>query len=1576
MWLKKLREMLCVHSSSARRNSAQTRRRQRRVRPGIECLELRIVPTTFNVPAGNTQVLISDISQALTDKQPDTIVLADSFYTLETSILDPLHTGTEGSNGLPAFRSTPGSANSVTIEGNGATIQRDTNSGADFRLLEVASGFHLMLSDVTLSWGLSLGFGGGAVANEGGTVTMTNVLLNNNSAQGRPTQTAYGGAIFSNGGELDLTNVVVAGNKALGGDGTSGLEMPEPASAGNADGGGLYANGSVVNISGSTFSNNVVQGGQGAAGKVGASSVSNGTKVASAGQNGSNGGSGAGGAIFDQASTLTIDNTQITGNSVTGGAGGMGGVGGIGGTQFGYFGQQYPTFIAGAGGNGGGGGNVQGGGLYAVSGTVSLGNSTISSNQLQAGPGGSGGEGGRIFFNTGKSGSGGAGGAGGNAQGGGIFQGGDTLDLEVVTVTMNSATGGAAGVAGGPGLRGDDQSSGASGSIGFAFFGGAAQGGGIYTGGGVLELHGSQVMGNSVLGGAGSAGLNGSNFSSLASSKPSKGGSGAAGGAGGQAVGAGLYLSDAGLTAANSTIQGNSATGGNGGTPGDGGSAANGDVDTTGGRGGIPGRGGDGGVALGGGLAVVDGANAVLNGNVTISQNTLIGGKGGPGGMGGAGGQGGGTSSFRGAASGGAGGYGGNGGNGGSALGGGIYTYSGTVTLTSGAVWGNLVEGGQGGVPGAGGNGGLGGSGGHGGGVATAFLNFFGYSLSLGGGSHGGHGGPGGSGGSGGAGLGGGLYANLGTFTIVSSTLTQNTVVGADGGGNTNGYTTIDGGSGGPGGQNTGFGKGPDGGDGGKGGSGGEAGVGEGGGAFLFQSSGSIVNTTVLENHAVGGHRGLGFHGGIGGQGGAQGTSLVLGFNPGPSGHAGDPGQNGAIGQGQGGGLYVDTSPLTLISDTITQNTATVDVGTDIPTPSGQGGGISDMESSATAVLLANTLVAGNQAVTAPDLSGDFQPLGNNVNPPANLIGIVDGSTWGKMGPGPNSGTLANPLDPRLTVDNTTNPVTVSLQFNSPAINAGDNVLAIDANDNALTTDQRGQPRISGGIVDIGAYEFQFPLAVSAVPASAQAGVVKTITVTATDAHGLTNPDYRGTLHFKSTDSRAVLPADYTFTAADKGRHTFTVTLLTAGTQQLVVISQGIEVGATTITVTPAASASLRVSGFHSTATAGKAQSFTVTAVDAYGNTVGNYTDKVYFKSTDERAKLPPAYTFTAADKGVHTFTATFLTVGGNQSLIATDANSNRVNGRENGINVSPAQAVSLRLSGFSGTTTAGQALSFVLTAYDAYGNVATGYAGSITIKSSDPHAQLPAGYTFTAADDGTHTFSATLVTAGTQSLSASDTSGGSVAGTQSGISVAPARVAKLQLGLPGLTTTGQAQSLTVTALDSYGNVATGYTGTVHFKSSDTRAILPANYTFKAANAGRHTFSATWLIAGSQNVTALGTAGPSVQAAVGNITVSAAQAARLVVSGIPSTAKSGVAYTFTVMAVDAYGNVATGYLDAVLFTSSDPRTQLPAFYFFTAADNGVHTFTATFWTAGGNQSLSVNDAFVSVGGAETGITVN
>ena len=116
-----------------------------------------------------------------------------------------------------------------------------------------------------------------------------------------------------------------------------------------------------------------------------------------------------------------------------------------------------------------------------------------------------------------------------------------------------------------------------------------------------------------------------------------------------------------------------------------------------------------------------------------------------------------------------------------------------------------------------------------------------------------------------------------------------------------------------------------------------------------------------------------------------------------------------------------------------------------------------------------------------------------------------------------------------------------------------------------------------------------------------------------------------------------------------------------------------------------------------------------------------------------------------------------------------------------------------------------------VVTARDANGNIATWYTGTVVFGSSDSRAALPATYTFTAADKGVHTFAATLVTAGTQSITAEDTATGGLSGSEAGIAVNPAAASRFLITAPYGVTSGVAFSLTITVLDAYGNVVTGY---------------------------------------------------------------------------------------------------------------------------------------------------------------------
>jgi hypothetical protein len=204
----------------------------------------------------------------------------------------------------------------------------------------------------------------------------------------------------------------------------------------------------------------------------------------------------------------------------------------------------------------------------------------------------------------------------------------------------------------------------------------------------------------------------------------------------------------------------------------------------------------------------------------------------------------------------------------------------------------------------------------------------------------------------------------------------------------------------------------------------------------------------------------------------------------------------------------------------------------------------------------------------------------------------------------------------------------------------------------------------------------------------------------------------------------------------------------------------------------------------------------------------------------------------------------------------ATSAGYNNIptNGFAAKINLAPSP--SFAVTGFPSSTTAGVSHTFTVTALNASGTVNTGYAGTVQFTSSDAQAVLPAYYTFTAADQGVHSFTVTLKTADSQSITATDTATGSITGSESGIVITPAAASRLVIGgLPSSVTQGNSYAFTVTALDPYGNVATGYTGTVHFTSSDPLAKLASNYTFTAADAGVHSFKVIFNSVGIETLT-------------------------------------------------------------------------------------------------------------------------
>jgi len=261
------------------------------------------------------------------------------------------------------------------------------------------------------------------------------------------------------------------------------------------------------------------------------------------------------------------------------------------------------------------------------------------------------------------------------------------------------------------------------------------------------------------------------------------------------------------------------------------------------------------------------------------------------------------------------------------------------------------------------------------------------------------------------------------------------------------------------------------------------------------------------------------------------------------------------------------------------------------------------------------------------------------------------------------------------------------------------------------------------------------------------------------------------------------------------------------------------------------------------------------------------------------------------------------------------------------------------------GGATAGVAVPVTVTALNELNEPVADYTGAVQLTSGDPSV-APVNYTFTSGsgagfDNGVHTFMVTFEKAGTQTITITDTSSG-VANTGN-VTVNPASAASLTVTSASSSVTVESPVLvTVTAYDAYGNVATGFTGTVQLGSSDGKATLPASVTF-SAGPGTQTFSIVFAGVGSQSVTATDTvdklSGGSTTFAVNPAAVSLSQSTVSVASSI----QAGYTTTVTLAARDAFGNLETSGGLTVAFVLGGGKGTFSA-----VRDNSDGTYTANF----------------------------
>jgi hypothetical protein len=262
-----------------------------------------------------------------------------------------------------------------------------------------------------------------------------------------------------------------------------------------------------------------------------------------------------------------------------------------------------------------------------------------------------------------------------------------------------------------------------------------------------------------------------------------------------------------------------------------------------------------------------------------------------------------------------------------------------------------------------------------------------------------------------------------------------------------------------------------------------------------------------------------------------------------------------------GGGIFGGT--ITIVDSTVSGNVpvAIEDQGGSITitnsTVSGNEVGIDSL----VPLSLGNTIIAGNNG---GDLGGMVTSLGYNL--------IGDGSHSGGFTTTDLVGTASNPIDPLLgPLQGNGGPTpTMAVLPGSPALNAGDPAQLGMA-------DQRGVVRTSR--VNIGAYQASASALILSAPDTVTAGVPFDLTVTAVDIFGEIAVGYTDTVTFSTSDPDpgVVLPADYTFTAADAGSHSFSntglgeITLITPGDQMITVTdtADNTITGSVTVTVDP-----------------------------------------------------------------------------------------------------------------------------------------------------------------------------------------------------------------------------------------------------------------------------------------------------------------------------------------------------------------------------------------------------------------------
>ena len=432
-------------------------------------------------------------------------------------------------------------------------------------------------------------------------------------------------------------------------------------------------------------------------------------------------------------------------------------------------------------------------------------------------------------------------------------------------------------------------------------------------------------------------------------------------------------------------------------------------------------------------------------------------------------------------------------------------------------------------------------------------------------------------------------------------------------------------------------------------------------------------------------------------------------------------------------------------------------------------------------------------------------------------------------------------------------------------------------------------------------------------------GTGSTITVTARDANGNLLPGATVVIATTGSGNTVTQPGGVTNAS---GVATGTVASTVAETKTVSATINGVPVTQTApVTVNSATAAKLvfTVQPVSDTS-AGPLGAVQVVAQDPFGNVATGFTgtDTIAIGTNPGGGTLSGIVAVGAAS-GVANFpglsinktgTGYTLTVKSGPLTAATSA----------AFNVTAGNAATLAFSTQPTSTVAGGGITptVTVTASDARGNVATGFAGSVTIAiGTNPGGGVLGGTLSRNAAAGVAGFpSINIDKAGAgYTLTASAT--GVTGATSAAFNITPGTATKLAFGQQPTNAVSNATiapAVTVTALDANGNVATGYAGSIAL----TIASNPGGGTL-AGGAGVTPVSGVATFSGL-SIDKVGT-GYTLQAASGALTtatsngfsVTPGSATKLIFTVQPGNMTAGASITTQVTAQDAAGNTATSF---------------------------------------------------------------